>query len=75
MSHSMNHGIKDEQEIRTARATLGNFQLKTSSDYVVPEHLRSNTKQKKRRIAAITLNIYETKKVFNEKVLPVSLPV
>jgi hypothetical protein len=59
---------QDEQEIRTARATLGNFQLKTSSDYVVPEHLRSNTKQKKRRIAAITLNIYETKKVFNEKV-------
>ena len=44
------------------------FQLKTSSDYVVPEHLRSNTRQKRRKISLLTVEIYEKKKMFNEKV-------
>ena len=59
---------KDEEEIRVARATLGMFQLKTSSDYVVPEHMRSSTRQKRRRISLLTLQIYQKKKAFNEKV-------
>ena len=59
---------KDEEEIRVARATLGMFQLKTSSDYVVPEHMRSSTRQKRRRISMLTLQIYQKKKAFNEKV-------
>ena len=59
---------QDEEEIRVAKATLGYFHLKTSSDYVVPEHLRSNTRQKRRKIANMTIQIYNQKKVFNEKV-------
>ena len=58
---------QDEEEIRVAKATLGYFHLKTSSDYVVPEHLRSNTRQKRRKIANMTIQIYNQKKVFNEK--------
>merc|ERR1712147_107480 len=32
------------------------------------EHLRSNTRQKRRKIANMTIQIYNQKKVFNEKV-------
>ena len=59
---------KDEEEIRIARATLGTFHLKTAADYVVPEHLRSNTKQKRRQIAFLAQEIYARKKTFNKKV-------
>ena len=60
--------FKDEAEIRIAKATLGNFHLKTAADYVVPEHLRCNTKQKRRQIAFLTKEIHSRKVKFNKKV-------
>lgn len=59
---------KDEEEIRIAKKTLGYFHLKTSKDYIVPDHLRSNTNQKKRQIALLSQEIFRRKETFNKKV-------
>jgi len=55
---------KDVAAIKEAQANMGDFKLKTSSDFVVPEHLRMDTVKKKYQILTlqglVCLSIYRS---------------
>ncbi|XP_039256736.2 cilia- and flagella-associated protein 44-like isoform X2 [Styela clava] len=57
----------DISDIQEAKANIGDFKLKTASDYVVPEHLRMDTEKKKTQILILQGLIFQAKKEFNTK--------
>jgi len=50
-------------------ATIGDFKLKTSDKYIVPENERINAEKKQKQIFMLARSIYELKEQFNKHVL------
>ena len=59
----------DQREIETAEATLGDFKLKTSSDYVVPKNLCVNASQKRRQMFLLMESSHNLKMELNNRLL------
>nr|CAB3230210.1 WD repeat-containing protein 52-like [Phallusia mammillata] len=59
----------DVAAIKEAQANMGDFKLKTSSDYVVPEHLRMDTEKKRYQILILQGLIHRAKSDFNNKLI------
>lgn len=60
---------RDLVAITFAQRNMGDYKLKTSATYVVPEELRVNAAKKRRQMALLEEKLYEAKLGFNAKVL------
>ncbi|ORX54869.1 WD40 repeat-like protein [Piromyces finnis] len=60
---------RDEALIELAISTIGDFKLKTSEKYIVPENERINAEKKQNQIFLLARSIYELKEQFNKHVL------
>jgi len=60
---------EDVEAIANAEATLGNYMLKTSEDYQVPENQRMNAEKKRRQMFLLEESIHAIKTEFNQRVL------
>ncbi|CAK9086944.1 unnamed protein product [Durusdinium trenchii] len=60
---------EDLEAIANAEATLGNYMLKTSEDYQVPENQRMNAEKKRRQMFLLEESIHAIKTEFNQRVL------
>jgi hypothetical protein len=58
-----------EKELAHAIATKGNYKLKSSSTYVVPENERMNISRKKKHMFINYQFLFNSKKKFNERLL------
>lgn len=56
------------QELQEAKSNLGNYKLKSSSSYIVPEHMRMNVAKQKKHMYLLEEFIYNTKLKFNQEV-------
>jgi hypothetical protein len=56
------------QAIQEAQNSIGDYKLKTSSDYEVPPHLRVNTTRKRNELLSYRNKISEAKATFNHLV-------
>lgn len=59
----------DKREIETAEATMGDFKLKTSPDYVVPKNLCVNASQKRRQMFLLMESSHNLKMELNSRLL------
>jgi WD40 repeat protein len=59
----------DIREIESAKKTVGDFKLKTSADYVVPEHLCLNAEKKRRQMIMLMESVRNLKVDFNSRML------
>ena len=59
----------DVAMLRDAETNMGDFKLKTSDDYSVPEELRMNASKKRIQLVLLRQDIYFRSEVFNEKVI------
>ena len=53
--------VEDPEEARLleqARENLGDYKLKTASDYIVPEHQRMTTTSKRRQLTMLRSQVY-----------------
>lgn len=57
----------DNQNIETALATMGDFKLKTSDNYVVPEALIVNATKKRRQMFLLQESVFNEKTDFNSR--------
>jgi hypothetical protein len=48
---------------------MGDYKLKTSSDYEVPLHERVNTAKKREQLLLFRRHIYNSKKKFNDHII------
>jgi WD40 repeat protein len=55
--------------IEEAKRTMGNFKLKSSSDYIVPEDQRVNADKKRVQIVLLREQMFNRKRAFNVKLL------
>mmetsp|Transcript_19157 Transcript_19157/g.44611 ORF Transcript_19157/g.44611 Transcript_19157/m.44611 type:complete len:1781 (+) Transcript_19157:58-5400(+) len=60
---------RDVEAIAHAEATLGNYTLKTSSNYQVPENQRMNAEKKRRQMFLLEESMHAIKTEFNNRVL------
>merc|ERR1740138_1607894 len=60
---------QDVVAISHAEATLGNYMLKTSDDYQVPENQRMNAEKKRRQMFLLEESMHAIKTEFNHRVL------
>jgi len=60
---------EDVVAISHAEATLGNYMLKTSDDYQVPENQRMNAEKKRRQMFLLEESMHAIKTEFNHRVL------
>lgn len=60
---------RDLVAITFAQRNMGDYKLKTSANYVVPEELRVNAAKKRRQMALLEEKLYEARLGFNAKVL------
>jgi len=60
---------RDVEAIAHAEATLGNYTLKTSSSYQVPENQRMNAEKKRRQMFLLEESMHAIKTEFNNRVL------
>ncbi|CAJ1397957.1 unnamed protein product [Effrenium voratum] len=60
---------EDLEAIAHAEATLGNYMLKTSEAYQVPENQRMNAEKKRRQMFLLEESIHAIKTEFNQRVL------
>ena len=60
---------QDEGEIDLAKRTMGDYSLKTSPNYVVPESERVNAWKKRRQMVELINAAWNLKKEFNEQLL------
>ncbi|XP_071455109.1 cilia- and flagella-associated protein 44 [Hetaerina americana] len=58
----------DMKSIADAKLTIGDYRLKTSTNYRVPSHLRVTAIKKYDQILKTYLEIHETKKKFNDEI-------
>lgn len=58
----------DEQKLKHLRQNMGDYKLKTSSDYFVPVSERVNTAKKREQIIALRQRIHDAKNIFNSHV-------
>ena len=59
----------DKRDIETALATMGDFKLKTSPDYVVPKSLCVNASQKRRQMFLLMESSHNLKMEVNSRLL------
>ncbi|KAM4701823.1 cilia- and flagella-associated protein 44 [Discoglossus pictus] len=59
----------DVQAIQYAKDNMGDYQLKTSEQYTIPEHLRINAEKKRNELARLEGMIHEQKTTMNEWIL------
>ena len=52
-----------------AETNMGDFKLKTSSDYTVPEELRMNATKKRKQLVLLRQEIHFSAELFNDKVI------
>jgi hypothetical protein len=57
---------EDEEAVEAVRRNLGDYKLKTSSNYVIPPDERVNTDKKRAQIVKLRTRIYNAKVAFNE---------
>merc|ERR1712232_776446 len=60
---------EDVEAIAHAEATLGNYMLKTSDSYQVPENQRMNAEKKRRQMFLLEESMHAIKTEFNHRVL------
>jgi len=60
---------RDEALIELAMSTIGDFKLKTSEKYIVPESERINAEKKQKQIFLLARSIYELKEIIYLKLL------
>merc|ERR1740138_1545356 len=60
---------QDVEAIAHAEATLGNYMLKTSPSYQVPESQRMNAEKKRRQMFLLEESMHAIKTEFNNRVL------
>merc|ERR1719399_341032 len=60
---------QDIEAISMAEATMGNYMLKTSDDYQVPENQRMNAEKKRRQMFLLEESVHAIKTEFNHRVL------
>ncbi|CAE8657611.1 unnamed protein product [Polarella glacialis] len=60
---------RDLDQIAHAQATLGNYMLKTSDTYQVPENQRMNAEKKRRQMFLLEESMHAIKTEFNHRVL------
>ena len=60
---------EDVAAITWAKQNMGDFKLKTDSDYVVPEAQRVNAEKKRREMVLLETSVYKIKMGFNERFL------
>mmetsp|Transcript_98558 Transcript_98558/g.172003 ORF Transcript_98558/g.172003 Transcript_98558/m.172003 type:complete len:1962 (+) Transcript_98558:3-5888(+) len=60
---------QDVEAIAHAEATLGNYMLKTSDSYQVPENQRMNAEKKRRQMFLLEESMHAIKTEFNHRVL------
>lgn len=60
---------QDVEAIAHAQATLGNYMLKTSDTYQVPENQRMNAEKKRRQMFLLEESMHAIKTEFNHRVL------
>jgi len=59
---------EDRKEIDIAQATFGDFKLKISPDYTVPENQRVNFSKKRQQMVLLEGSIHKLKVDFNQKI-------
>lgn len=59
---------EDRKEIDIAQATYGDYKLKLSSDYTVPENQRVNFSKKRQQMVLLEGSIHKLKVDFNQKI-------
>ncbi|TMW57715.1 hypothetical protein Poli38472_014318 [Pythium oligandrum] len=72
MTHKPGEDADDPRDlvaIAFAQRNMGDYKLKTESNYVVPEDQRVNAAKKRRQMALLEERIYEARLTFNAKVL------
>merc|ERR550514_1905031 len=60
---------QDVEAIAAAESTMGNYMLKTSEDYQVPENQRMNAEKKRRQMFLLEESMHAIKTEFNQRVL------
>lgn len=70
---SSRNNPRDEAQIKQAEMTIGDYKLKTSDKYIVPESERVDADKKRRQIILLERSIYELKEQFNRHVLNIKL--
>ncbi|XP_019404351.1 PREDICTED: cilia- and flagella-associated protein 44 isoform X2 [Crocodylus porosus] len=60
---------KDIQEIKMAQENMGDFKLKTATNYKIPEHMRMNAEKKKMQLASLEVVIHEKKLNMNKWII------
>merc|ERR1719183_3379820 len=60
---------QDVEAIAMAEATMGNYMLKTSDDYQVPENQRMNAEKKRRQMFLLEESVHAIKTEFNHRVM------
>merc|ERR1712224_279121 len=60
---------QDVEAIALAKATMGNYMLKASPDYKVPENQRINAEKKRRQMFLLEESVHAIKMEFTQKVL------
>ncbi|XP_034144335.1 cilia- and flagella-associated protein 44 isoform X2 [Esox lucius] len=60
---------EDVRAIRLAEDTMGDFKLKTTKDFTVPEHLRMNAEKKRAQLVHLEEKIHEKKAQMNSRIM------
>ncbi|XP_013370508.1 PREDICTED: cilia- and flagella-associated protein 44 [Chinchilla lanigera] len=60
---------KDVQAIKEAQVCMGDFNLKTASDYKIPEHMRINAAKKEEELGHLDSLVYTKKVHMNKSIL------
>ncbi|NXT02418.1 CFA44 protein, partial [Jacana jacana] len=60
---------KDVEDIREAQENLGCYELKTATDYRVPEHKRMNTAKKVMQLTSLEMLIHKKKVNMNKEIM------
>jgi hypothetical protein len=59
---------EDRKRIELAKSTYGDYKLKLSADFIVPESMRVNFSKKRQQMILLENSIYKLKCDFNQKV-------
>ncbi|XP_067402528.1 LOW QUALITY PROTEIN: cilia- and flagella-associated protein 44 [Emydura macquarii macquarii] len=57
---------KDVQDIKEAQENMGDFKLKTATNYKIPEHMRMNAEKKKVQLRSLEVAVHEKKLTMNK---------
>ncbi|XP_073164587.1 cilia- and flagella-associated protein 44 isoform X2 [Lepidochelys kempii] len=60
---------KDVQDIKEAQENMGDFKLKTATNYKIPEHMRMNAEKKKMQLRSLEVAVHEKKLTMNKWII------